>query len=53
MVILFVSMLLGRPDLGLIAIAAWTVLSCIFHAVRLMQAELATRRGQPVVSWMG
>jgi phosphatidylglycerophosphate synthase len=53
MVILFVSMLFGRPDLGLIAITAWTVLSCIFHAVRLAQAELATRRGKPVVSWMG
>ena len=53
MVILFVSMLLGRPDLGLIAVTGWTLLSCAFHAVRLAQAEAATRRGKPVVSWMG
>lgn len=48
MVILFASMLAARPDLGLIGIAIWTVLSCIFHLVRLAQA-LASGR---VVSWL-
>lgn len=53
MVILFVSMLFERPDIGLIALAWWTALSCIFHAVRLVQAMAAARRGQPITSWMG
>jgi phosphatidylglycerophosphate synthase len=52
MVILFVSMLFGRPDFGLIAVTGWTILSFLFHAVRLAQAEAATRRGKPIVSWM-
>jgi phosphatidylglycerophosphate synthase len=53
MVILFAATLVGRPDFGLIAIAWWTVLSCIFHAVRLVQAERTHRRGVPITSWMG
>jgi phosphatidylglycerophosphate synthase len=53
MVILFVATLFGRPDVGLIAITWWTLLSCLFHAVRLGQAELAHRRGAPIRSWMG
>jgi phosphatidylglycerophosphate synthase len=53
MVILFVSLLFGRPDLGLVAVTWWTILSCLFHAVRLLQAEAASRRGKPIVSWMG
>ncbi len=53
MVILFVSVLLGRPDIGLVAVAWWTALSCIFHAVRLVQAVAAERRGEAIKSWMG
>ena len=53
MVILFVSMLFGRPDLGLIAVTVWTLASLLFHAVRLAQAEAAIRQGRPVASWMG
>ncbi len=52
MVILFAAMLASRPDLGLIAVAWWTVLSCLVHAVRLAQAELQHRRGEPVTSWL-
>jgi hypothetical protein len=53
MVILFTATLLGRPDIGLIAVAWWTVLSCLFHAVRLLQAMLAHRRGAAITSWLG
>ncbi len=53
MVILFGSMLFGRPDIGLILITAWTVVSCIFHAVRLVQADQDSRKGRQIVSWMG
>ena len=51
-VILFVALLAGRPDLGLIALAWWTVISLIVHAVRLFQAYAEKRAGRPIVSWM-
>jgi phosphatidylglycerophosphate synthase len=53
MVILFASMLFARPDIGLVAVTAWTVFSCLFHLVRLFQAMLARTRGEPVRSWLG
>ncbi|MCP1472039.1 phosphatidylglycerophosphate synthase [Sphingobium sp. OAS761] len=52
MVILLVALLLGRPDVGLIALAWWTILSLVVHAVRLGQAYAVKRSGQPIVSWM-
>lgn len=52
MVILFVSMLFARPDLGLIAVAWWTAFSCLVHLVRLVQAYLHRARGESVQSWM-
>lgn len=52
MVILFVATLAGRPDLGLIALAWWTVISLVVHAVRLVQAYAQHRAGRPIVSWM-
>ncbi|MBV2146805.1 CDP-alcohol phosphatidyltransferase family protein [Sphingobium sp. AS12] len=52
MVILFVSLLFGRPDIGLIALAWWTTISLVVHAVRLAQAYGVRRSGQPIVSWM-
>jgi len=39
MVILFASLLIARPDLGIQLVALWTMLSLIFHAVRLAQAN--------------
>ena len=52
MVILFVSLLFGRPDVGLAAVAAWTIISLLIHLVRLIQAMLVQARGQPVTSWL-
>jgi phosphatidylglycerophosphate synthase len=52
MVILFVSLLLGRPDIGIVAVAVWTVASCLVHLVRLVQALARKHRGQPVTSWL-
>ena len=51
MVLLFASMVVARPDWGLLAVAGWTILSCLFHIVRLGQARLRARRA-PVVSWL-
>lgn len=52
MVILFASMLAGRPDIGLIAVAWWTGLSFVFHLVRLGQALSVKARGGAIRSWL-
>lgn len=52
MAILFVSMIFGRPDLGLIALATWTVLSLLVHLGQLLQAYAARARGERLISWM-
>lgn len=52
MAILFVSMIFGRPDLGLYAIAFWTTASLLFHTVRLAQAAVASRSGKSITTWM-
>jgi len=53
MLLLFVFLCIGRPDWGLIALAFWSVLSCVFHIVRLVQAWATTLDGRRVVSWLG
>jgi phosphatidylglycerophosphate synthase len=52
MVILLAFLIVGRPDWGLIAIAAWTVLSLLVHAVQLVQALVSNAKGRPIVSWL-
>ena len=52
MVILVVALALGRPDVGLELVALWTIVSLIFHAVRLAQANALAERGGKVVSWL-
>jgi phosphatidylglycerophosphate synthase len=52
MVILVLALLFGRPDTGLVLVALWTILSLIFHAVRLAQASEQAGRGQKIVSWL-
>jgi hypothetical protein len=52
MVILTASLLFARPDAGLVLVAWWTIVSLIFHAVRLAQASERAARGQPVLSWL-
>ena len=52
MVILFVSLIFSRPDLGLELVALWTIISLIFHAVRLAQANARADRGGEIKSWL-
>jgi phosphatidylglycerophosphate synthase len=52
MVILFVSVVFGRPDIGIVAVAVWTVTSCLVHLVRLFQAWARKRKGKAVGSWL-
>ena len=52
MVILVASLIIGRPDMGLELVALWTLVSLIFHAVRLAQANARAERGRKLVSWL-
>ncbi|MFT8244684.1 CDP-alcohol phosphatidyltransferase family protein [Roseomonas sp. BN140053] len=44
--------LAGRPDWGMLAVAAWTLLSLVVHTAQIAQAFRATARGQPPTSWL-
>ena len=52
MVILVGALLFQRPDVGLELVGLWTLVSLIFHAVRLAQANSRAERGQPIKSWL-
>ncbi len=52
LILLTAGWLAGRPDLGLLATAGWTVASAVVHLVRAVQAEIAHRRGRPIGSWL-
>jgi phosphatidylglycerophosphate synthase len=52
MVILFVSLAAGRPDLGLVAVAWWAVASLLVHVLQLVQAYAWRARHGALTSWM-
>ena len=52
MVILFGALLLARPDVGIELVGLWTIVSLIFHAVRLAQATVKFEQGRPIKSWL-
>ena len=52
MVILVAALLVGRPDAGIELVALWTLVSLLFHAVRLAQAEAVYYRGGRITSWL-
>jgi phosphatidylglycerophosphate synthase len=52
LVLLTLGALLGRPDLGLEAVAVWTLLSTLFLIVRLAMAGYARYTGGPLTSWL-
>jgi len=51
LLLLTASVLAGRPDLGILAVAVWTALCLVIHALRIVQAALERRRG-PLRSWL-
>jgi hypothetical protein len=51
MIMLTAGLCAGRPDLGLLAVAAWHALSMGILAVRLLQGAGARLRGKAVQSW--
>ena len=52
MILLVGSLLFRRPDVGFELVALWTLLSLIFHTVRLAQAKARIYQGRPVISWL-
>lgn len=50
--ILMIATLLGRPDLGFLAVAAWTVISLAFHGERILHAAVIRLRGGRITSWL-
>jgi len=52
LVLLTTSALLGRPDLGLLAVAFWTVLTSILLVVRLGMAAFVRITQGPLRSWL-
>jgi len=52
MVILFGALIFRRPDIGLELVALWTLMSLVFHAVRLAQANARAERGRQIISWL-
>jgi phosphatidylglycerophosphate synthase len=52
LILLGAATLCGRPDLGLAAVALWTVASFAIHGVRWIQAWLEVRRSGPIGSWL-
>ncbi len=48
LVLLSVATLLGRPDLGLVAISIWTLTCILVQCARIARAAVLQRRGQPI-----
>lgn len=51
LILLAVGTFQGRPDLGLVMVAGWTLLSLLFHTIRLGQAGWARQTGEAVTPW--
>jgi phosphatidylglycerophosphate synthase len=50
--IMTVAVMAGRPDVGLLAVAVWTIVSLMFHFLRIGQAIQRERRGARIESWL-
>jgi phosphatidylglycerophosphate synthase len=51
LLLLTLSTIMGRPDLGLLAVAFWTVLTTAFLIIRLAQAGYVRLSQGPLSSW--
>jgi hypothetical protein len=52
LVILACALLFHRPDSGLVLVAWWTLISLIFHAVRLAQLTERQAQRHRITSWL-
>lgn len=51
LLLLTLAVLVGRPDYGMLAVAAWTLICFVVHALQIVQAAVAKRRA-PITSWL-
>ena len=51
MILLTVGTLGGRPDLGFLMVAIWTIASILFHIERVVQAFVERSRGVAIERW--
>jgi hypothetical protein len=49
--ILTIAAVLGRPDIGINVVAVWVAICLAIHALQIVQATVARRRG-PLKSWL-
>lgn len=52
LVLLTVALVAGRPDVGLYAVAAWTAVSTVYLAARLLQGTFLRLTRGPIESWL-
>jgi hypothetical protein len=52
LVILTVAVIVGRPDLGLVAVAFWSAVCFMVHTFRILQAAFAKAMGRTPISWL-
>lgn len=51
LLLLTIAVIAGRPDLGMLAVAVWTLLCFFVHALQIVQAFAARRQGE-ISSWL-
>ncbi|RST30083.1 hypothetical protein HMF7854_04025 [Sphingomonas ginkgonis] len=51
LLILFVALAAGRPDLGFELVAFWSLVSLIVHGLRFAQANARADRGRKIIAW--
>jgi phosphatidylglycerophosphate synthase len=52
LLILAVAAIFRVPDTGLVLVALWTIVSFLFHTIRIVQAFVAQSGGQAPTSWL-
>ncbi len=52
LLLLTLTTLAGRPDWGLLTVAAWTAICLALHGMQLLQAFSARKANGPLQSWM-
>jgi hypothetical protein len=52
LIFLTVSYIVGRPDLGLLAVTFWTAATSMFLLIRLVTAAYLRARQGPLRSWL-
>ncbi len=50
--IMTLAVIVGRPDWGLVAVAAWTLICLVLHGIQLIHAGIVKRRDGPLQSWL-